>query len=157
MATTSTSSEHIPAVARHRRWARAAALNWRLFVVRVVLSGIAVVSTVAIVPGLSFTGWRLGQFWVIAGLYAALVAVVKPVLEFVGLRFIVATYGLVVVVINAVVLFLLTEVFARSITYERLWNLLLGGLVVGVLGLVLETLAGATEPVLDKRSTWAES
>jgi hypothetical protein len=37
------------------------------------------------------------------------------------------------------------------IVYDRLWQLLLGGVVVGLVGLVLETAVGASEPVLDRR------
>lgn len=138
------------AVARHR-WARITVLNWRLFFVRVLVSGVAVVITVAVVPGLGFTGWRTGQFAIVAVVYAALTAIVKPVLEFLALRFLVATYGLVVIVINAALLFALAQVLDELIVYDRLWQLLLGGFVVGFVGLVLETAVGATEPVLDHR------
>jgi putative membrane protein len=141
----------VPAATSRRRWAKVTALNWRLFLVRVLVSGVAVVITVVVVPGLSFTGWRAGQFIVIALVYALLAAVVKPALEFVALRFLVATYGLVVIVINALLVFMLANLLDEFIVYDRLWQLLLGGLVVGVVGLVLETAVGATEPVLDRR------
>jgi putative membrane protein len=122
-----------------------------LFLVRVLVSGVAVVVTVAVVPGLGFTGWRTGQFAVLALVYAALTAIVKPVLEFVALRFLVATYGVVVVLINAALLFVLAQVLDELIVYDRVWQLLLGGFVVGCVGLVLETAVGASEPVLDRR------
>lgn len=138
------------AVARHR-WARLTALNPRLFLVRLLVSGVAVVVTVAVVPGLGFTGWRAGEFAVVAVVYATLTAVVKPALEFLALRFLVATYGLVIIVINATLLFVLVQVLDELIVYDRLWQLLLGGLLVGVVGMVLETAAGATQPVLDTR------
>lgn len=118
---------------------------------RLVVSGIAIVLTVAVVPGLGFSGWRGGEFLVIAAWYAALTAVVKPALEFVALRFLVATYGLVIILVNAAVLFVLAQVLDRFIVYDRLWQLLIGGLVAGMVGLVLETAAGATQPVLDAR------
>lgn len=141
----------VPAAAARRRWARLTAANPRLFLVRLVVSGVAVVVTVGVVPGLSFTEWRGGEFAVIALTYAVLTAVVKPALEFVALRFLVATYGFVIILINAMVLFLLAQVLDEYIVYDRLWQLLLGGLVVGLVGIVLETAAGATQPVLDTR------
>ncbi len=140
----------VPEAAQRHRWARATALNWRLFVVRVLISGVAVVVTVAVVPGLGFVGWQPGQFGRVALLYAVLSAVVKPALEFLALRFLVATYGLVVIVINATLLFILAQMQDDIVVYDRLWQLLLGGLVVGVLGLGLETVVGATPPVLDR-------
>jgi putative membrane protein len=124
-----------------------------LFLIRVLAAGLAVVLTVALVPGLAFSSWRPGAFGVVALTYAVLVAVVKPVLEFVALRFLVATYGLVVIVINAIVLFLLASILDDLIVYDRLWQLLVGGFIVGLLGLVLETVLGATPPVLDTKAT----
>ncbi len=68
----------VPSAAARHRWARLTALNPRLFMVRLFVSGVAVVVTVAVVPGLGFTGWRGGEFAVVALIYAALTAVVKP-------------------------------------------------------------------------------
>jgi putative membrane protein len=147
----SRSTVAVPAVAERRSWARRTALNWRLLLVRFVAAGLAIIITVAVVPGIHFTSWRPGQFGVITVTYAALVALLKPLLEFLALRFLVATYGLIVIIINAAVLYVLAHLLDGLITYSRLWQLLLGGLVVGVLGLLLETILGATPPVLDTR------
>ncbi len=153
----STSAGAVPAARARHRWARATALNWRLFLVRVVISGLSVVITVAVVPGLAFVGWRPGQFGVVALTYAVLSALVKPVLEFLALRFLVATYGLVVIAINAVLLFLLAQILDDLVVYDRLWQLLLGAVVVGIVGLLLETAVGATPPVLDTRGRGTQS
>jgi putative membrane protein len=146
----------VPAVTARRRWAQVTARNWRLFVVRFFVAGLSVVVTVVLVPGLGFNGWRLGQFAVIALVYGLLSALVKPALEFLALRFLVATYGLVVVLINALLLYLLAWILPTVVVYDRLWQLLLGGLVAGAVGMFLETVVGATQPVLD-RSAKGES
>lgn len=147
-----TASPPVPAAAERHLWSRRSALNWRLFVVRVLAAGVAVVLTVLIVPGLGFTGWRTGTFLLVAAVYALLVAVVKPLLEFLSLRFLVATYGVVVIVANGFLLYLLVRLLPGIISYDRLWQLLLGGFVVGVLGLLLETVVGATPPVVDRQA-----
>jgi putative membrane protein len=140
----------VPAATARRMWARLTARNWRLFVVRLFVAGLSVVATVVVVPGLGFDGWRAGQFAVIALVYGLLSALVKPALEFLALRFLVATYGLVVVLINALLLYLLTWALPTVVVYDRLWQLLLGGLVAGAVGMFLETVVGATQPVLDR-------
>jgi putative membrane protein len=140
----------VPAASARRRWAEVTARNWRLFVVRFFVAGLSVVVTVVVVPGLGFNGWRLGQFAVIALVYGLLSALVKPALEFLALRFLVATYGLVVVLINALLLYLLAWILPTVIVYDRFWQLLLGGLVAGAAGMFLETVVGATQPVLDR-------
>jgi putative membrane protein len=141
----------VPAATSRRLWATRTAFNWRLFLVRVLAAGIAVMITVLVVPGLGFTGWQRGLFSVVTITYAVLVAVLKPLLEFLALRFLVATYGLIVIVINAAVLFVLAQLLPQYLVYDHLWQLLLGGAVVGALGLLLETVLGATPPVLDTR------
>ncbi len=145
----------VPAATARHRWARTSARNWRLFVVRFFVAGFSVVVTVAVVPGLAFDGWRIGQFVVIGLAYGLLSALVKPALEFLALRFLVATYGMVVVLINAFLLYLLAWMLPTIIVYDRLWQLLLGGLVAGAVGMVLETIVGATHPVLDRRAKGA--
>ena len=78
-------------------------------------------------------------------------ATVKPLLQFLVLRFIFSTYGIVVVDHQHA-----APGPARGDPRRHLrglparvgrWS---GGLVVGVLGLILETLLGATPPILDR-------
>lgn len=139
-----------PAALSRRVWARAQASNWRLFLIRFLSAGIAVVATVAFLPGLGFTGWRWGTFTQIGVVFGLLNATVKPLLQFLVLRFIFSTYGIVVVVINTLLLVLLATILEDTFVAYRPFSLLLGGALVGALGLVLETLLGATPPVLDR-------
>jgi putative membrane protein len=141
----------VPAVDRRRTRVWGQALNWRLVLVRLVTSGLAVTLTVVITPGLAFSGWRPGQFWLVAGVFAVISAVVKPALQFFALRFLVASYGLVNIVVNAVLLWLLTVVLSDLLTYDYLWQLVLGGFVVGVLGMLFDSMAGTNHPVQDSR------
>jgi len=62
----------------------------------------------------------------------------------------VSSYGLINILVNGVLLWLLTVVLRDLITYDRLWQLLVGGLIVGILGMVLDALAGTNYPVLDR-------
>jgi putative membrane protein len=141
----------VPAVQRRRSRVWGQNLNWRLVLVRLVTSGLAVTLTVVITPGLAFSGWRPGEFWLVAGVFAVISAVVKPALQFFSLRFLVASYGLINIVVNAVLLWLLTVVLSDVITYDYLWQLVLGGFVVGVLGMLFDSMAGTNHPVQDTR------
>ena len=140
----------IPAAHARAVWSRLQASNWRLFLIRLLSAGLAVVVTVVIVPGLGFVGWRWGDFTRIALIFGLLNATVKPLLQFLVLRFIFSTYGIVVVIINALLLLLLGSILDDTFDIYRPVALVLGGLVVGILGLILETLLGATPPVLDR-------
>ena len=143
----------VPAVERRRSRVWGQNLNWRLVLVRLVTSGLAVTVTLVFTPGLAFSGWRPGQFWLVAGVFALISAVVKPALQFFSLRFLVASYGLINILVNAALLWLLTVVLSDLITYDFLWQLILGGLLVGVLSMVFDSMAGTSPPVQDSRDT----
>ncbi len=142
----------VPGVAKRRAAVRSHSFNWRLILVRLVTSGLAVTLTVLITPGLSFSGWRIGQFWLVAGVYALISTFVKPAIQFFSLRFLVSSYGLINILVNGLLLWLLTVVLHEVITYDHVWQLLVGGLIVGILGMVLDALAGTNYPVLDRPS-----
>jgi len=132
------------------RQLRADAGNWRLLLVRTLTSGIAVAVTVFVVPGLSFQHWQHGEFLLVAVLFGLLTALVKPVLLFLALRYVVVSYGLVLVVVNTVLLWLLSVLLGNLIQARNLLAILLGGLVVGIAGMLLDTVVGATPPILDR-------
>jgi putative membrane protein len=140
----------IPAAQARTAWSRLQASSWRLFLIRFLSAGLAVVLTVAIVPGLGFVGWSRGDFIRIAVIFGVLNATVKPLLQFLVLRFIFSTYGIVVVIINTLLLVILAAILEGTFEAARPLSVLFGGLVVGVLGLILETLLGATPPTLDR-------
>jgi putative membrane protein len=140
----------VPAVSARRQWAKQQALNWRIYLIRFLTAGLSVVLTVLLLPGLRFTGWRWGEFLTIAIVFGLLNMLVKPLLQFLSLRFIFNTYGLVVVLINSLLLLLLGLLRPGWFQVERPVALLGGGLLVGLLGLVLETILGANPPILDR-------
>lgn len=107
-----------PPVSHHgiRDWAvrrlRADVGNWRLLLVRTLTAATAVVVAVFVVPGLSFRHWHHGEFLLVGIVFGLLTTLVKPMLLFLSLRYIVVTYGLVLIVVNAVLLWLLSALSA---------------------------------------------
>jgi uncharacterized membrane protein YvlD (DUF360 family) len=89
--------------------------NWRLLLVRTLTSGVTVVATVFLVPGLSFQHWRYGEFVLVGLVFGLLTALVKPLLQFLALRYLVVSYGLVLVLINAGLLWLLSLLLGNLI------------------------------------------
>lgn len=140
----------IPAAHKRRIWSRVHGTNWRLFLVRFLSAGLSVTITVAIVPGLSFTDWRWGQMAIVGLVFGLLNAIVKPLLQFLVLRYIFSSYGIVVVLINVLMLILLAELMPGTFEATGLLPVIVGGLVLGIVGLLLDTLLGANPPVLDR-------
>jgi putative membrane protein len=149
-------SEGVPALHQHgiAGWAgrrtKAELRNWRLALVRVLTSGVAVVLTVFVIPGLRFRSFSVLEFLLIGVVFGLLNALVKPILQFFTLRYLLPTYGLVVVIINAVLLAMLSWLLGNQIAFSGLISLLLGGALVGIFGLLLDTLLGTTPPILDR-------
>jgi putative membrane protein len=140
---------NIPSVSARRAWARRQWYNWRLYLVRFVSAGLAVIAAVALVPGLTFTSWQWGQGLEIALIFALLNAFVKPVLQFLSLRFLFSTFGIVVVLINSLLLYLLS-VLMDNIQIDGLLSIILGGVLVGVVGAGVDAMLGADYPMLDR-------
>lgn len=145
------SAATVPAVARHRRLLRNHTVNLRLALVRLLGSGLTALLTVVITPGLRFTDPTWWRLLVIALLFGLLNAVVKPILQFFVLRYIVSTYGAVVVLINMLLLWLMDELSDGFIAINGVFPLVIGGVLLGLLGLIIDTLLGANPPMLDSR------
>jgi putative membrane protein len=126
--------------------------NWRLLLVRAVSAGLSVVLTVVLLPGLSFTTWSWGQFTLIGVVFGLLNATIKPVLQFFTLRYLVASYGFVIILVNAFLLLLLAWILDSRLEVATPLSLLTGGALVGLLGLLFDTLFGTNRPMLDRRS-----
>lgn len=131
---------------------KADATNGRLGLVRLLVSGLAVVVTFLVVPGLTFTSWRWGEFLVVAVVYGLLNALIKPLLQFFALRYLVASYGLVVIGINAVLLWLLALLLGNRVSYSGVIPLLVGGAIIGLVSMFLETLLVTTRPIVDDQA-----
>jgi putative membrane protein len=122
--------------------------NWRFLLVRIVVNAIALALTAAIMPKIYFVDKTLGSWLLMALMLGVLNALLKPVLQFLTLQFIFVTYGLVIVLVNSLLLWLLSLLFPNRFAVENRWWLLLGGLALGLLSSFLESLLGLTMPIV---------
>ncbi len=134
---------------RLRIWRRN--FNWRMFVVRILVNMLALLFTVAILPNVFFVDKRI-VVWIFLSLVLGLLnAFIKPVIAFLTLRFIFATGGLVLAVINGLILALLSWLFPEMIQVSSLLSGLLGGLVLGLSSAFLEALLGLNPPIVAEK------
>ena len=113
---------------------------------RTVTSGVAVLVTVPALPGLSFPDWWRGRFLIAVLVFGLLTALAKPTLEFVSLRYLALSYRPLLFVVNVVALGLISGPPDRLIGARDPLTVLLGGAVTGVIGMFLDTIAGAPPP-----------
>jgi putative membrane protein len=125
--------------------------NPRMFLVRILVNMISLLFTVAILPNVWFVDRRV-VVWIFLSLMLGLLnAFVKPVIAFLTLRFIFATAGLVLAVINGLILLMLTWLFPTLIQVSGLIPALLGGLLLGLASAVLEALLGLNPPIVAEK------
>lgn len=125
--------------------------NWRMFVVRILVNMLSLLLTVAILPNIYFVDKRLVVWIVLSVALGLLNAFVKPIIAFLTLRFIFATGGLVLAVINGLILALLAWIFPSLLEVGTILSALLGGALLGLSSAFLEALLGLNPPIVAEK------
>ena len=111
------------------------------FLIRSLVTMVAVLATAHVVPGISVEGWpsALGAALVLGVLNAA----VRPLLLFLSLPFIIVTLGLFIFVVNAALLGLAAWL-VPGFHVAGFWSAVLGSIVISIISGVLNFLVGGT-------------
>jgi putative membrane protein len=126
--------------------------NWRLMLVQVVANALALGLTALLLPGIHFHPQRFFLSLLASGfIFGLLNAFIRPVLQFIMFRFLFITFGLVLIVINFLMLWLLARLTPGWFTSESILWTLIAAILVGLLGVVFETLLGLRPPLRDDR------
>lgn len=131
-----------------KRFSMLRQFNWRIVLVRILLNALVLAFTALVVPNIFFVDRSLSNLLLMALALGILNALVKPILQFLTFSFIFVTYGFVVVLINAVMLWLLALLFPARFEVNGILWALVGGAVMGILGSFLESLLGITRPIV---------
>ncbi len=109
------------------------------FLLRLVVTAIALWCAIQLIPGLHYAGGPLGLIG-IALVFGIINALVRPVLLLLTCPLVVLTLGLFLFVLNGIMLWL-TAVFSSalgiSFRIDGILPAILGGLVVGIISMVL--------------------
>ena len=127
--------------------------NIKVMIMRVILNGITLAVTVFLLPGVKAVDPSFLSFLILGAIFGLLNALIKPILQVITLPYLFASYGLVVILINSVVLIVLALLAPGLIIMESILGLVAAGAIVGVLGGFLESVFGVTPPILDLQST----
>lgn len=124
--------------------------NWRMLLMRFVVNLAALTITLLLVPQINLVNRTLGSWLWLALMLGVLNTFIKPIIQVLTLRFIFATTGLVVILINAFILLLLSWLFPQYLRANFLWALV-GGAVLGLAATFLESLFGLTPPIVAEK------
>lgn len=124
-------------------------VNLRVVLVRFMMDMVLVAAVLAFMPGFrtNLTN-SIGSIALLAAIYGLLNAFIRPALNLLLMPFIVQTYGFVVVIVDIVVFYLLVVV-SRSLDASSLWQLVVGGIMLGLLRIAGTGFLGLTPPVVD--------
>lgn len=125
--------------------------NWRMLLIRILVNMLALLFTVAITPNIEFLSPSLLNWFLMALILGLITAFVKPIIQFLTLRFIFATAGLVLVIINTVILYLLQWLAPQHFAISGLLWAAVGGLVLGISSTFLEDFLGVTPPIVSEK------
>jgi putative membrane protein len=121
------------------RWRQIRSLSLRW-----LINILAIYAAVWLVPGIEFEGpgWQLG---VIAAVFGLINVALRPLLTLLTCPLIILTFGLFGLVINAILLALTAQIagsLGMRFMVAGFWPAVLGGLVIALVGLALNILAG---------------
>jgi uncharacterized membrane protein YvlD (DUF360 family) len=124
--------------------------NWRMLLMRIAMYAILLAVVVVLTPGIYYVNI---QRWIPALLitsigFGIISSIVRPIVQFFTLPFIFATYGLVVLFVNVIVLLAFDWVFESHFAVTGVFAALLGALVITIFGGFLESMLGLTAPVV---------
>jgi ubiquinone biosynthesis protein len=130
---------------RKHRW------NVRVLLVRFLMDVVFITVVLAIMPGFRTNlDLKLGSIALLAIIYGLLNAFIRPILDLFLIPFVVQTYGIVVIVVD-IVIFALLVLFSGSLEASSAWQVLVGGMLLGVLRFSGIGFLGLTPPILAGR------
>jgi len=116
---------------------------WMRILIRWLITAIAVAAAILLVPGITVESGSTAWFTIV---FVALVlgfvnAIIRPILSFLSCGCIIATLGLFMLVINALMLMLAgswaNSLFNTGITIEGFWPAFWGSIVISVVSFLL--------------------
>ena len=121
--------------------------NWKVLLMSLLVNMTAIAITALILPNVNILDLRL---IVLAGLAIALGLLntfIKPILQLLTIKLLFVTYGLILIVTNAIVLLLLGWLFPDYIEISSIWGAIWGGLLIGAISFFLDYMFGVIPPI----------
>ena len=125
----------------------------RVLVGRFVVMSAALALVVWLMPGLrGSTDLTWLDVALMAVTWGLLEITVRPLLDIVFVRFVVPSYGLVLLLVDVVVFAILVLIFSGALEARSLTSVVIGGALIGILRLAVEALLGLTPPVVPEEA-----
>ena len=124
--------------------------NWKILLMRILVNAVALLLIALLIPKVYFVDKTLVSVLIAAAVLGVLNAFIKPLLLFLTAQLFFATYGLLVIVINTALLYLLKWLLPERFAVDGFLWALIAGLLLGLLTSALENLLGVTPPIVSE-------
>ncbi len=122
--------------------------RWRATLIRFLINAVAIFLVVILTPKVYFVDPTFLHLLLMALMLGILNATIKPIVQFLTLPFIFISYGLVIILINSFMIWLLSLIFPEALAVDSFLWALFAGAIYGVISSFLESLFGLNEPII---------
>jgi putative membrane protein len=126
--------------------------NWKIILIRILVNGVTLILTVLIIPDIYFVTPTFRSVLIIAIGLGILNAIVKPIILLVTGQFIFATFGLLLILVNALMLYILEWLFPNILVVDNILWALVAGAVLSLVSNTLENLLGLAMPIVPEEN-----
>lgn len=116
----------------------------RNFLIRAIINAIAIAVTSYFVGGVK-VDTNIVPLLIVGVIITIINSTVKPILSFLSFPLTILTLGLFILVINALMLSLAAWVSGGMLDVNGFWPALIGGIVLAIVNMVLESITGTKE------------
>ncbi|MGI9642845.1 MAG: phage holin family protein, partial [Acidimicrobiia bacterium] len=128
-------------------------MPWRVLGGRFAVMAVVVALVVWLMPGLrTSTDLTWLDVALMALTWGLLEMTVRPLLDLVFVRFVVPTYGVVLLLVDVALFALLVLIFSGKLEVSSLTALVIGGALIGLLRIVVLAVLGLTPPVVPEEA-----
>ncbi len=114
----------------------------RNFILRVIVSAIAIAVAAALLPGISVVNKDILSFLLLGLIFGIVNALIKPIISILSCPLVLLTLGLFMFVINGVMLMITAALSDGRLKVDGLGWAIVGGIIMGVVNVVLELVLG---------------
>lgn len=120
-------------------------------IISIIVSGLAIGLTAAFLPGIHIQPFGLGTLALLGLVFGVINAIIRPVVNLLSLPITILTLGLWQLVLNALLLYL-GSLFVSNLRIDNFLWAILGGIVMGIIGAILEAIFRRIIPEEEKPS-----
>lgn len=127
-------------------------------VVSIIVNGLAIGLTAALLPGIHIQPFGIGALALLGLVFGVINAIIRPIVNLLSLPITILSLGLWQLIINALLLYL-GSLFVSNLRIDNFWWALLGGIVMGIIGAILEAIFKRIIPEESRvrRGSWERS